>query len=87
MFERAIVLACCALGAAIAMISTFAPAIGEASIARAAVESIARQPECKGDITSTMVLGCALSETTGIYAFVISLLLLFAAPGIFMGYL
>ena len=47
----------------------------------------ARQPECKGDVTSTMLLGCAIAETTGIYGFVTGLLLIFVAPGMFMGYL
>ena len=46
-----------------------------------------RQPECKGDVTSTMLLGCAIAETTGIYGFVTGLLLIFVAPGMFMGYL
>ena len=85
--ERAIVLAGCAIGAGLALIAGIGPGIGEGYAVGKALESIGRQPECKGDITSTMVLGCALSETTGIYAFVISLLLIFAAPGIFMGYL
>ena len=48
---------------------------------------IAGQPECKGDVTSTMLLGCAIAETTGIYGFVTGLLLIFVAPGMFMGYL
>ena len=52
-----------------------------------ALESIGRQPECKGDVTSTMLLGCAIAETTGIYGFVTGLLLIFVAPGIFMGLL
>ena len=38
-------------------------------------------------ITSSMILGIALSETTGIYGFVTGLLLIFAAPGMFMNYL
>ena len=52
-----------------------------------ACEAVGRQPECKGDVTSTMILGIALSETTGIYGFVTGLLLIFAAPGMFMNYL
>ena len=40
-----------------------------------------------GDVTSTMILGIALSETTGIYGFVTGLLLIFVAPGMFMNYL
>ena len=38
-------------------------------------------------VTSTMLLGCAIAETTGIYGFVTGLLLIFVAPGMFMGYL
>ena len=61
-------------------------AIG-AGCAAKALEAIGRQPECKGDVTSTMLLGCAIAETTGIYGFVTGLLLIFVAPGMFMGYL
>ena len=43
--------------------------------------------ECKSDVTSTLILGVALSETTGIYGFVTGLLLIFLAPGMFMNYL
>ena len=52
-----------------------------------ALEAIGRQPECKGDVTSTMLLGCAIAETTGIYGFVTGLLLIFVAPGAFMNFL
>ena len=52
-----------------------------------ALEAIGRQPECKGDVTSTMLLGCAIAETTGIYGFVTGLLLIFVAPGTFMKFL
>ena len=50
-------------------------------------ENIARQPEMKGQLTSTMMLGIALSETTGIYGFVTGLLLMFVCPGMFVGML
>ena len=52
-----------------------------------ALEAIGRQPECKSDVTSTMLLGCAIAETTGIYGFVTGLLLIFVAPGTFMNFL
>ena len=55
--------------------------------AAAACEAVGRQPECKSDVTSTLILGVALSETTGIYGFVTGLLLIFLAPGMFMNYL
>ncbi|MBQ7355229.1 MAG: ATP synthase F0 subunit C, partial [Clostridia bacterium] len=46
-----------------------------------ACEAIGRQPESKGAVTSTMIMGCAIAETTGIYALVIAILLIFVAPG------
>ena len=49
--------------------------------------ALIRQPECKSDVTSTLILGVALSETTGIYGFVTGLLLIFLAPGMFMKFL
>ena len=84
---KGIALAGCAIGAGLALIAGVGPGIGEGACAASAVEAIGRQPEAKGDVTSTMILGIALSETTGIYGFVTGLLLIFAAPGMFMGYL
>ena len=82
-----IILGCCALGAGTAMIAGIGPGIGEGNCAARACEVIGRNPECKGDVTSSMILGIALSETTGIYGFVTGLLLIFVAPGMFMNYL
>ena len=48
---------------------------------------MARQPEMKGELTSSMLLGIACAETTGIYGFVTGLLLIFVAPGMFLGML
>ena len=73
-----IILGCCALGAGIAMIAGIGPAIGEGFVCKAAVEGISRNPEAAGTIRSTMILGVALCETTGIYALLISFLILFA---------
>lgn len=67
-----------ALGAAICMgIGSIGPAIGEGLAVCKTLESMARQPEISGDLRTTMILGCAVTETTGIYALVISLLLIF----------
>ena len=82
-----IILGACALGAGMAMIAGIGPGIGEGFAAGKTVEAIARQPELKGDLTSTMILGIALSETTGIYGFVTGLLLMFVCPGMFLGML
>ena len=87
LLAKGIALAGCGIGAGLALIAGIGPGIGEGNCAAAACEAVGRQPECKGDVTSTMILGIALSETTGIYSFVNGLLLIFAAPGMFMKYL
>ena len=53
---------------------------GEGNAVAKACEAIGRQPECKGDVTTTMLMGCAVAETTGLYALVIAILLIFLAP-------
>ena len=78
--ERAIVLAASAVGAGLAMIAGIGPGIGQGYAAGKAAEAVGRQPEAKGDITSTMLLGQAVAETTGLYSLVIALILLFANP-------
>lgn len=85
--DKAIVLAACALGAGIAMIAGIGPAIGEGYAVGKACEAVGRQPECKGQVTSTMLTGCAVAETTGIYALIVAILLIFVAPGMFVGLL
>ena len=78
--ERAIVLAASAIGAGLAMIAGVGPGIGEGYAAGKACEAIGRQPEAKGAVTSTLILGCALAETTGLYGFVVALILMFVNP-------
>ena len=76
-----IILACCAIGAGLCMgIGAIGPAIGEGGAVAKSCEAIGRQPEAKGSITSTMIMGCAVTETTGIYALVIAIMLIFVAP-------
>ena len=79
-----IILGGCALGAGCAMIAGIGPGIGEGFAVGKACEAIGRQPECKGDVTTTMLMGCAVAETTGLYALVIAILLIFVAPGRFV---
>ena len=82
---KGITLAGCAIGAGLALIAGIGPGIGEGSAVAKACEAIGRQPECKGDVTSTMLLGCAVAETTGIYGFIVALLLMFVTPNMFIG--
>ena len=78
--DKALVLAAEAIGAGLAMIAGIGPGIGQGFAAGKAAEAVGRQPEAKGDVTTTMLLGCAVAESTGIYALVIALLLLFMHP-------
>ena len=79
-----IILGGCALGAGAAMIAGIGPGIGEGNAVAKACEAIGRQPESQGAVRSTMIMGCAIAETTGIYALVIAILLIFVAPNTFV---
>lgn len=76
--EQSIISAACALGAGLCMgIGAIGPAIGEGNAVGKALEGMARQPEMANDLRTNMILGCAITESTGIYSLVIALLLLF----------
>ena len=80
-----LILACCALSAGICMgVGAIGPAIGEGGAVAKSCEAIGRQPECKGSVTTTMLMGCAIAETTGLYALIIAILLIFVAPNMFI---
>lgn len=78
--NEAFVLGCSAVGAGLSMIAGVGPGIGEGYAVGKAIEAMARQPEAKGDCTRTMFIGVAMTESTGIYGFVVALILLFANP-------
>ena len=65
------------LCAGIAMIAGLGPGIGQGIAASKGAEAVGRNPEAEGKIRSMMVLGIAMAETTGIYALIIALLLIF----------
>ena len=79
LMAKAIVLAGSGIGVGLAMIAGLGPGIGEGYAAGKAVEAVARQPEARGNIISTMILGQAVAESTGI-SLVIALILLYANP-------
>jgi F-type H+-transporting ATPase subunit c len=64
------------LGAGVAAIGCLGGGIGCGTAAGKAVEGVSRQPEARGTIISTMIIGAALSEATSIYALLVALLLL-----------
>ena len=78
--SEALVLACSAIGAGLAMIAGLGPGIGQGIAAGHAAAAVGRNPGAKGDIMSTMLLGQAVAETTGLYGLVIALILLYANP-------
>lgn len=66
------------LGAAIAIgLGSLGPAIGIGMAAGKAFEAMGRNPEMEGSITGKMILALALAEALGIFAFVVSILLIF----------
>lgn len=77
---KAMVLTGSAIGAGLAMIAGVGPGIGQGFAAGKGAEAVGRQPEAQGDIIRTMLLGCAVAESTGIYGLVVALILLFANP-------
>ena len=77
--NEAIMVAAKAIGAALCMgIGAIGPALGEGNAVAKALEGMARQPETAGTLRTNMILGCAITETTGIYSLVVALLILFA---------
>jgi ATP synthase F0 subunit c len=58
-------------------IGAIGPGVGEGFTARSAVDAIARNGEATADLTRTMLVGQAVSESTGIYSLVIALVLIF----------
>ena len=53
------------------------PGIGEGFVGGKACEAIGKRPDEANLITKTMIIGQAISETTGIYALVVALILIF----------
>ena len=71
--------AMCAIGAGLCMgLGAIGPAFGEGNAVGHALDGMARQPELTGTLRTNMILGCAITETTGIYALLLSFLILFA---------
>lgn len=69
-----------AIGAGLAVIAGIGPGIGQGIAAGHAAAAVGRNPGAKGDIMSTMLLGQAVAETTGLYGLLIAMLLLFVKP-------
>lgn len=67
------------IGAGICMgIGAIGPSLGQGYIGGKACESISRNPESAGSMFGTFIVAITAAETSSIYAFIISLFLLFA---------
>jgi F-type H+-transporting ATPase subunit c len=56
------------------------PALGEGKSVSTALTALAQQPDASATITRTLFVGLAMIESTAIYCFVVSMILIFANP-------
>ena len=78
--NEGLVLAASAIGAGLAVIAGIGPGIGQGIAAGYGAEAVGRNPGARGTIMSTMLLGQAVAETTGLYGLAVAIILLFANP-------
>lgn len=78
--DKGLVLACSAIGAGLALIAGVGPGVGQGIAAGYGASAVGRNPGARGEIMSTMLLGQAVAETTGLYGLVVAMILLFVNP-------
>jgi F-type H+-transporting ATPase subunit c len=61
-------------------VGSIGPALGEGRAVAQALSSLAQQPDAAGTITRTLFVGLAMVESTAIYCFVVTMILIFANP-------
>ena len=71
---------CSAIVPGLAMIPGIGPGVGQGIAAGQGAAAVGRNPGAKSDITSTMLLGQAVAETTGLYGLVVAIILMFVKP-------
>jgi len=59
---------------------TMGPAFAEGRAVATAMTALAQQPDASATITRTLFVGLAMIESTAIYCFVVSMILIFANP-------
>jgi ATP synthase F0 subunit c len=77
---NALIIMASGIGAGLAMIAGIGPGIGQGYAAGKGTEATGKRPKMQSQIVRTMLVGQAVAQTTGIYALVIALVLLFANP-------
>ena len=61
-------------------LGSIGPALGEGRAVSTALTALAQQPDASATITRTLFVGLAMIESTAIYCFVVSMILIFANP-------
>lgn len=61
-------------------IGSIGPALAQGRAVEQALRSIAQQPDESDTLSRTLFVGLAMIESTAIYCFVVSMILLFANP-------
>ena len=79
-FNQNFIFGCSAIGAGLAVIAGIGPGVGQGIGAGHGAAAVGRNPGAKGDIMSTMLLGQAVAETTGLYGLLVAMLLMFVKP-------
>lgn len=79
-FNENFILGCSAIGAGLALIAGIGPGVGQGIAAGHAAAAVGRNPSAQSQIRSTMLLGQAVAETTGLYGLVVAIILMFVKP-------
>ncbi|MBN2794354.1 MAG: ATP synthase F0 subunit C [Clostridia bacterium] len=74
---RNLILVGAAIGAGFSMIAGIGPGIGQGYAAGKATEAVGKRPKLQPVVIRTMFLGQAVAQTTGIYALIISMVLMY----------
>ncbi|MDR0963179.1 MAG: ATP synthase F0 subunit C [Clostridium sp.] len=79
-FNDSFVLGCSAIGCGLAVIAGIGPGVGQGIAAGHAAAAVGRNPGARSAITTTMLVGQAVAETTGLYGLLIAFLLMVWKP-------
>ena len=79
-FNENFILGCSAIGAGLAVIAGIGPGVGQGIAAGHAAAAVGRNPGAQGKVMTTMIIGQAVAETTGLYGLLVAILLLFVKP-------
>ena len=79
-FNENFILGCSAIGPGLALNAGVGPGIGQGIAAGHAAAAVGRNPGAQSQIRTTMLLGQAVAETTGLYGLLVAFLLMFLKP-------